>query len=385
MSISGLSSTLITDLAPQQRQNPFQQIKQDFEQLASALQSGDLSGAQSDYSNIQQILQANPGASSSSTSSTGSNTLQTDFAALGQALQSGNLNTAQNAFDNLQSDFQASRTTAGTGAGAPAQAPTEQQDQYVSTGQNPIQQALEDYTQLGSDLQSGNLTAAQSDYSALNQLVQAYQGPSSSDAAIQTDFATLGQDLQSGNLSQSQSDFTQLQSDLNAATQTAAAATSSATTPEPNPAQQVRQDYGQLASALQSGSLTDAQAAFAALEQALQTQSGSSSTSTPASTTSSTASADPIANDLNAIGQALTSGNLTQAQSAFSQLQTDIKAAEQSSGTRRRKTPGKEKRQRNTTTIMAAASGAVRVRPAPTATRRATAPRALVSMLSGEA
>ncbi len=326
MSISGLSSTLITDLAPQQRQNPFQQIKQDFEQLARALQSGDLTGAQSAYSNIQQILQANPGASSSSTNSTGSNTLQTDFAALGQALQSGNVNTAQNAFDNLQSDFQASRTApAATGAGAPAQAPIEQQDQYVSSGQNPIQQALEDYTQLGSDLQSGNLGGAQSDYSNLNQLVQTYQGPSSSDAAIQTDFATLGQDLQSGNLTQSQSDFKQLQTDLNAATQTA--------TPEPNPALQVRQDYRQLAGALQSGNLTDAQAAFAALEQALQTQSGSSSTSSPASTASPTTSADPIANDLNAIGQALTSGNLTQAQSAFSQLQTDIKAAEQSSGT----------------------------------------------------
>jgi outer membrane protein assembly factor BamD (BamD/ComL family) len=330
MSISGLSSTLITDLAPQQRQNPFQQIKQDFEQLARALQSGDLTGAQSAYSNIQQILQANPGASSSSTNSTGSNTLQTDFAAIGQALQSGNVNTAQNAFDNLQSDFQASRTApAATGAGAPAQAPIEQQDQYVSSGQNPIQQALEDYTQLGSDLQSGNLGGAQSDYSNLNQLVQTYQGPSSSNAAIQTDFATLGQDLQSGNLTKSQSDFTQLQTDLNAATQTASAAT----TPQPNPALQVRQDYRQLAGALQSGNLTDAQAAFAALEQALQTQTGSSSTLTPASTTGSTTSADPIANDLNAIGQALTSGNLTQAQSAFSQLQTDIKAAEQSSGT----------------------------------------------------
>jgi hypothetical protein len=334
MSISSLSSTLITDLAPEQRQNPFQQVKQDFEQLASALQSGDLTGAQSAYSNIQQILQANPGASSSSSSSTGSNTLQTDFAALGQALQSGNVNTAQNAFDNLQSDFQASRATpAATGAGAPAQAPIEQQDQYVSSGQNPIQQALEDYTQLGSDLQSGNLSGAQSDYANLNQLVQAYQGSSSSDAAIQTDFATLGQDLQSGNLAQSQSEFTQLQSDLNAATQTAATATSSVTTPQPNPVLQVRQDYRQLASALQSGSLTNAQAGFAAFEQALQTQSGSSSTSTPASTTSSTTSTDPIANDLNAIGQALTSGNLTQAQSAFSQLQSDIKAAEQSSGT----------------------------------------------------
>ena len=87
----------------------------------------------------------------------------------------------------------------------------------------------------------------------------------------------------------------------------------------------MRQDYGQLASALQSGNLTDAQSAFAALEQALQTQSGTAST---ASNTTSTTN-DPIANDLNALGQALSSGSLTQAQSAFSQLQSDIQTAEQ--------------------------------------------------------
>jgi len=38
---------LINDLWQQQRQNPFQQMKQDFARLASALQSGDLSTAQS--------------------------------------------------------------------------------------------------------------------------------------------------------------------------------------------------------------------------------------------------------------------------------------------------------------------------------------------------
>jgi hypothetical protein len=62
------------------------------------------------------------------------------------------------------------------------------------------------------------------------------------------------------------------------------------------------------------------------LEQALQTQSGASTTSTATSATSN----DPIANDLSTLGQALSSGNLTQAQSAFSQLQTDIQAAQQS-------------------------------------------------------
>jgi outer membrane protein assembly factor BamD (BamD/ComL family) len=319
-SISALSSNLITDLSRQQRQNPFQQIKQDFDQLASALQSGDLSGAQSAYSNIQQLFQANPGASPSNTTSNGSSTVQNDFATLGQALQSGDLTQAQSAFSQLQSDVR----------GATAQAPAQANDQYVSklaqgsssaqsssaaqgaAGQNPIEEALQDYSQLASSLQAGDLTNAQSAYNDLQQLIQAGQGPSSSSSAFQTDFATLGQDLQSGNLVQAQSEFSQLQSDSQAPTQ--------------NPVQQVQQDYSQLASALQSGNLTGAQSAFVALQQALQSQSGPNS----AATSNSTNSNDPIANDLNALGQALSSGNLTQAQSAFSTLQTDIQAAQQS-------------------------------------------------------
>jgi outer membrane protein assembly factor BamD (BamD/ComL family) len=331
MSISALSSNLISDLS--QQQNPFREIRQDFQQLASALQSGDLTDAQSAYSNIQQVLQGNSGSSNSG----GSSTLQNDFAALGQALQSGDLSTAQSAFSQLQSDVQATRQTGGGGRWATQnQGQSQGTDQYVSSssqGQNPAEEAIQDYTQLASDLQSGNLTGAQSAYSNLQQLVQAASTSSTSattPTTVQTDFATLGQDLQAGNLTQSQSAFSQLQSDLVAASQPPSAAatapTTSTTTPTESPVQQVQQDYLQLANALQSGSLTGAQSAFTALEQALQTQSGTSTTAAATSATSN----DPIANDLSSLSQALTSGNLTQAQSAFSQLQTDIQAAQQS-------------------------------------------------------
>ena len=57
MSISALSSNLVNDLSQQQRQNPFAQMRQDFNQLASALQAGDLSGAQTAYSNLAQLVQ----------------------------------------------------------------------------------------------------------------------------------------------------------------------------------------------------------------------------------------------------------------------------------------------------------------------------------------
>jgi DNA-binding FadR family transcriptional regulator len=233
MSISPLSASLVSDLS-QHRQNPFQEIKQDFSQLSGALQSGDLTDAQSAYSSIQQLLQSNGGLSNTGTAggaaSNNSNPIQNDFAALGQALQSGDLTQAQSAFSQLQSDVQSAREARGNGITTAPPA----QDQYVSSTTNP--------------------------------------------------------------------------------------------TPTISPAQQVQQDYAQLASALQSGSLTDAQTAFAALQQALQTQGGTN-TSSPASGSSN--STDPILNDFNSLGQALQSGNLSQAQSAFAQLQNDVQSAQQ--------------------------------------------------------
>jgi hypothetical protein len=340
MSISALSSNLVTDLSQQQWQNPFKEVRQDFEQLAGALQSGDLSGAQSAYSSIQQLLEANTGSSSSSPSSSSPNTLQSDFAALGQALSSGSLTQAQSAFSQLKTDFQAARQSRYEGANGPSQG----QDQYVpssSKGPNAVTQALEDYTQLSSDIQSGDLTDAQTAYASLQQLVgnPNPSTPTTPPTAIQSDFTTLGQAIQSGDATQAQSAFSQLQSDFQTATQPPAspAATTTATTPVQNPvqnpAQEVRQDYAELAGALQSGDLTTAQSAFTALQQALQTQTGSSTASTVSSTTASATSNDPIANDLSALGQALSSGNLTQAQSAFAQLKTDIRTAQQSAAT----------------------------------------------------
>ena len=227
MSISSLASTLIADLSQQYQQNPFQKIQQDFKQLASALKSGDLSGAQSAYASIEQLLPANQSSSSSATGSNGSNAIQSDFASLGQALQSGDLSEAQSAFGQLQSDLKTATQS--------AQTPLQGEDQYV-----------------GSTSQQGLSVA-----------------------------------------------------------------------------QQVQQDYAQLASSLQSGDLAGAQSAFANLQQALQSQGTSTPQSTTESGTSSSSGSDTIANDFSALGQALSSGNLSQAQSAFSQLQTDIQSTQQ--------------------------------------------------------
>jgi hypothetical protein len=229
------------------------------------------------------------------------------------------LSQAQSAFSQLQNDA----AGGGPGPSGPQAAelyvPATAQGQNPQ-GQNPIEEALQDYSQLANDIQNGDLTDADAAYSNLQQLVQAYQGPSASNSTIQNDFTTLGQDIQAGNVTTTQSAFTQFQSDLQAAAQPASATT----TPTLTPAQQVQQDYAQLESALQSGNLSGAQSAFAALQQALQTQTGSTTSSTSTSGNGN----DPIANALNNLGQALSSGNLSQAQSWFSQLQDDIQAAQ---------------------------------------------------------
>jgi outer membrane protein assembly factor BamD (BamD/ComL family) len=205
----------------------------------------------------------------------------------------------------------------------------------LSQQQNPFQQVRQDFKQLSSALQSGNLSDAQSAYSSIQSLLSSQSGGSNGSSTILSDFSALGQALQSGNLGQAQSAFSQLQT----AAQTGGQAGNVAAPPPPpaqdqyvpgssqtqNPAQLVQQDYTQLASALQSGNLTDAQSAFSALQQELQTQTGSTATS---ATTNSTTGTDPITNDFNALGQALSSGNLTQAQSAFSQLQNDVQTAQ---------------------------------------------------------
>jgi hypothetical protein len=89
---------------------------------------------------------------------------------------------------------------------------------------------------------------------------------------------------------------------------------------------QVQQSFKQLANSLQSGDLAGAQKAFATLQTLLQTQAASQSSSAPPASTQNS----PVQNDFAALGQALSSGDLTSAQSDFSKLQSDLKTASQS-------------------------------------------------------
>ena len=85
--------------------NAFTQFVNDFNAIGSALQSGDLSEAQSALATFQQDL---PGNSQSSTNQPFGNNTQanTDYQNLVSSLKSGNLPDAQKAYANLQNDLQ---------------------------------------------------------------------------------------------------------------------------------------------------------------------------------------------------------------------------------------------------------------------------------------
>lgn len=97
MSVAGISSTSVA--AQPSLLATFQQRRNDFQQLAQSLQSGDLAGAQAAFTDLTNLSRNSKAGASSSTSQIGQ-----DFAAIGQALQSGDLAGAQQAFATFQQD-----------------------------------------------------------------------------------------------------------------------------------------------------------------------------------------------------------------------------------------------------------------------------------------
>jgi outer membrane protein assembly factor BamD (BamD/ComL family) len=137
-----------------------------------------------------------------------------------------------------------------------------------------FQQVKTEFQQLGQDLQSGNLTQAQSDFTTLSQdLPSASQ--SSTNPVLQA-FAKLGQDLQAGNLRAAQQDYATVQQDAQQiASQVGGhhrhhhqqAERSQSSSQQANP---IAQAFGTLAQDLQAGNLSGAQSAFATLQNDLQ-------------------------------------------------------------------------------------------------------------------
>jgi hypothetical protein len=87
-------------------QHQFGQAAQDFKALQSALEAGDLSGAQDAFASLQKNMKPNPrGSEASSQLSEATSRVAKDFAALQTALQGGDLSGAQSAFATLKQDL----------------------------------------------------------------------------------------------------------------------------------------------------------------------------------------------------------------------------------------------------------------------------------------
>jgi hypothetical protein len=82
--------------------------------------------------------------------------------------------------------------------------------------QSRMQQVQQEFQQLGQDLSSGNLSAAQTDFAALQKLQPQSSATSaaSGSSPLAQDFNQLSQDLQSGNISNAQHDYTKIQQDF---------------------------------------------------------------------------------------------------------------------------------------------------------------------------
>jgi outer membrane protein assembly factor BamD (BamD/ComL family) len=159
----------------------------------------------------------------------------------------------------------------------------------TQTYQTRSQQIQSEFQQLGQDLQSGNLNQAQSDFATLTQnLPGLTQNSATTTASTNTNpiaaaFAQLGQDLQSGNLQGAQQDFTTLQQDLqqNVSQQVGGhhhhhhhAESSQGSSSSSSQTNSINQSFSQLAQTLQAGNLQGAQSAFSNLQSDLQAIGG---------------------------------------------------------------------------------------------------------------
>lgn len=138
--------------------------------------------------------------------------------------------------------------------------------------QNRHQKFAKEFEQLGKDLQSGDLSAAQADFAALQQLRPQNNSRTSSTQnanPLQADFAQLSTDLKAGNTSAAQKDYATILQDMqNQATQVHGNHHHRHASQGDGKA--IEQSLQKLGQALQANDLTTAQQAYTALQQEFQ-------------------------------------------------------------------------------------------------------------------
>lgn len=165
MSISGISSFSAASsdvMATQNRQPPSQVFMQQLQTLFDDIQSGDLSAAQQDYSQIES-------SASTSSSSTASSSDQNDpmsqlLSQVGSALQSGDITSAQSAVTEFQKNAPPPPPSGGAG-GMPSGG-----GQSLTADQQSFR---DDFLNLLDAIQTGDQSGAQSALSSLQSMLSA--------------------------------------------------------------------------------------------------------------------------------------------------------------------------------------------------------------------
>jgi outer membrane protein assembly factor BamD (BamD/ComL family) len=195
-----------------------------FGQLSQDLQAGNLTAAQSDYATIVQDFSQAGGASSpsgtpapSGTSSQSGNPIAQEFQQLGKDLQAGNLTAAQTDFATLQQDFSQGNTASSTQSTSPIAAAFNQLSRDLQSGN--LTAAQQDFTTIQQDFQAQAAQAGQGAEGHPNH----HGGDHSSGASEKSGegsgevgklMTELGKELQSGNLSSAQGTYTSLEQDF---------------------------------------------------------------------------------------------------------------------------------------------------------------------------
>jgi len=172
MSVLGIaSSSIFQYLNSSSAQSKYLNFQKEFQQLGQDLSSGNLSQAQADFQALQ------PQVASSANTQNSTNPLTTAMNQLATDLQSGNLSAAQQDYSTVKQDMQQMSPLGGHHHHHHHRAGSAQ-----DSPQNPINQL---FSQLGQALQSGNLAAAQSAYTTLQQDFQQFGAsvPASSSAS----------------------------------------------------------------------------------------------------------------------------------------------------------------------------------------------------------
>jgi outer membrane protein assembly factor BamD (BamD/ComL family) len=170
MSVLGIMSSSLMNLGIQSMQSRMQTARKEFSQLGQDLQSGNLSAAQSDFATLQQMQPQ----SSASSSTQSTSPITQDFNQLATDLKAGNTTAAQQDYTQLQKDLQ-------------TQPPTTQHHHHHhggGSGSSSNSEIGQLFSQLGSALQSGNLSTAQQAYASLQQDIQQYAQTSASTVSL---------------------------------------------------------------------------------------------------------------------------------------------------------------------------------------------------------